>query len=160
MNIYEEYENSKNDSTQDKITFLNKLLSEYPKLIDYLYNRIDTCFGKHIVYVVHLNVDGNDMIKIGYTKNSVLERFSEKRWKGVDVVSVVNVLRENTLQAKGAQSFEKDLKSKCSNYTLKTNLTLPGKNEMMDIKYTNQILTLYDNLFNQYQNIIGLKPPN
>jgi hypothetical protein len=159
MNLYEEYENSKHNDIIAKSTVLNKLIAEYPKLMDYIYNRIDTCFGKHIVYVVHLNVDNIDMIKIGYTKNSVIARFSEKRW-GNNNVNIVNILRENTLQANGAKLFERDLKSQCSKYILKTHLTLPGKNEMMNINYSNEILNIYDTLFPQYQNIIGLKSPN
>ena len=160
MNLYEQYENSKTEGIDDKIKIITNLITEYPKIADYLYNRIDTCFGKHIVYVVHMKVDGIDMIKIGYTKNSVTGRFSEKRWTDHHKIEIIEVLRENTLQAKGAVDFEKQLKSVCSIFTIESNLKLPGKNEFMNIENLNEILTHYDTLFPKYQNIVGLKSPN
>jgi hypothetical protein len=160
MNLYEEYENSKTGGLYDKIKVITKIITEYPKIIDYIYNRIDTCFGKHIVYVVHMKVDGVDMIKIGYTKNSVLDRFKEKRWTDKHKIEIIQVIKENTLQAKGAKEFEKELKSLCVNYKTESNLKLPGKNEFMNFKHLDEILNLYDNLFPKYQNIIGLKSPN
>jgi len=160
MNLYEQYENSKIGGENDKIKTINDIITQYPKIIDYLYNRIDTCFGKHIVYVVHMRVDNIDMIKIGYTKNSVTGRFSEKRWTDHHKIDIVEILRENTLQAKGAVDFEKELKSQCSQYTINSNLKLPGKNEFMDFNNKNNILSKYDNLFPIYESIIGLKSPN
>jgi len=160
MNLYEEYENSKTGGLYDKIKVITKIIIEYPKIIDYIYNRIDTCFGKHIVYVVHMKVDGVDMIKIGYTKNSVLDRFKEKRWTGHHKIEIIQVIRENTLQAKGAKDFEKELKSICVNYKTESNLELPGKNEFMDFQYKDEVLNQYNNLFPQYTNVIGLKSPN
>jgi hypothetical protein len=160
MNLYEQYENSKTGGDEDKIKTINDIIDFNPKVIDYLYNRLDTCFGKHIVYVVHMKVDNLDMVKIGYTKNSVLGRFSEKRWTDHHKMEIVNILRENTLQAKGAADFEKELKSQCTKYRIESNLKLPGKNEFMCFKHVNEIIEKYDNLFPEYKNIIGLKPPN
>jgi hypothetical protein len=160
MNLYEEYENSKSGGLYDKIKVITKIITEYPKIIDYIYNRIDTCFGKHIVYVVHMKVDGVDMIKIGYTKNSVLDRFKEKRWTDQHKIEIIKVVREYVLQAKGAVEFEKELNCQCVNYRIDSNLKLPGKNEFMNFNYKDEVLNQYDNLFPQYTDVIGLKPPN
>lgn len=160
MNLYEQYENSKNGGDNNKIKIVNDIITQYPKIIDYLYNRIDTCFGKHIVYVVHMKVDGIDMIKIGYTKNSVLNRFKEKRYTDHHKIDIVKVYREKNLQAKGAKDFEKEFKSLCINYRIESNLKLPGKNEFMDFKHLDEVLNQYDTLYPNYQNVIGLKSPN
>jgi hypothetical protein len=160
MNLYEEYENSKTGGLYDKIKVITKIIIEYPKIIDYIYNRIDTCFGKHIVYVVLMKVDGVDMIKIGYTKNSVLDRFKEKRWTDHHKIEIIQVIREYVLQAKGAVEFEKELNYQCVNYRIDSNIELPGKNEFMDFNYKDEVLNQYDNLFPQYTNVIGLKSPN
>lgn len=160
MNLYEEYENSKTGGIYDKIKVITKIITEYPKIIDYIYNRIDTCFGPHIVYVVHMKVDGVDMIKIGYTKNSVLNRFKEKRWTDQHKIEIIQVIREYVLQAKGAVEFEKELNCQCVNYRIDSNLQLPGKNEFMDFNYKDEVLNQYDNLFPQYTDVIGLKSPN
>ena len=160
MNLYEQYENSKTGGDNNRIKIINDIITQYPKMIDYIYNRIDTCFGKHIVYVVHMKVDGADMIKIGYTKNSVLDRFKEKRWTDQYKIEIIQVIREYTLQAKGAVEFEKELNCQCVNYRIESNLKLPGKNEFMNFNYKDEVLKLYDTLYPDYQNIIGLKSPN
>jgi hypothetical protein len=100
------------------------------------------------------------MIKIGYTKNTVKERFSENRWSGRSKLEIIEVLRENTLPGRGAVDFETKLKTECLPYIINSNLKLPGKNEFMCFDYINDILTKYDNLYPNYQNIIGVKPPN
>lgn len=160
MNLYEKYEISKSEKEEDKIKTINEIITQYPKIIDYLYNRIDTCFGKHIVYVVHMRVDGIDMIKIGYSKNSVTGRFSEKRWTDHHKIEIIKIYKENTLQAKGAVDFEKHLKSVCGPYIIDSNVRLPGKNEFMSYSHLEDILNHYDNLFPYYEKIIGLKSPN
>ena len=80
MELYNRYKESKTGNIDVKIEVLNDIIRQYPKIIDYVYNRVDTCFGPHIVYLVHMRVGGVDMIKIGYTKNSVQARFSESRF--------------------------------------------------------------------------------
>ena len=161
MNLYEQYENSKKwGDIYDKIKVITKIIIEYPKIIDYIYNRIDTCFGPHIVYVVHMKVDDVDMIKIGYTKNSVIDRFKEKRWTDHHKIEIIQVIREYTLQAKGAVNFEKELNCQCVNYRTDSNLKLPGKNEFMNFNNLDEVLYQYDNLFPQYKDVIGLKSPN
>ena len=100
------------------------------------------------------------MIKMGYTKNDVRGRFAENRYSGRETMEIVDVIRENKLQAKGAVDFETRLKELCTPYRIQTNLTLPGKNEFMDISHRDTIITLYDNLYNDYKDIEGLKSPN
>lgn len=160
MQLYERYKSSKNEGLEEKIQVLNEIIRQYPKIVDYIYNRVDTCFGPHIVYLVHMRVGGVDMLKIGYTKNSVQGRFSESRYAGRDEIEIVEIIRENSLQAKASVEFEKALKTNCSQYAITTELTLPGKGEFMDIQHRDAILEQYDTLYPTFQNIVGLKAPN
>lgn len=161
--LYEEYNrvnDNPNTDIEDKINILNDIIRENPKLIDYLFNKVDSCYGKHRVYVVQMNVHKMDMIKIGYTKNTVEERFKEKRYTGRDNIELISILKEEQLQAKGAVDFEQELKNTCSSYSIKTDLTLPGKGEFYDIKYKDKILSLYDSCIDKHRETVGLKSPN
>ena len=160
MSLYQDYIDSKTSDTKTKIAVINEIIQTHPKIIDYLYNRIDTCFGEHTVYLVHMKVGGEDMIKMGYTKNDVRGRFAENRYSGRDTIEIVEIIRENKLQAKGAVDFEKTLKESATDYRIQTNLTLPGKNEFMDIRFRDVLITLYDDLFERYKDVEGLKSPN
>ena len=160
MELYERYKNSKNQNLEVKIEVINDIIRRYPKIIDYIYNRVDTCYGPHIVYLVHMRVAGTDMLKIGYTKNSVEGRFAESRYAGRDAIEIVEIIRENTLQAKASVDFEKALKTFCLPYAITTELTLPGKGEFLDIQYRDIILEHYDTLYPTFENIVGLKAPN
>jgi len=160
MELYERYKNSKSQVLDVKIEVLNEIIKKHPKIIDYIYNRVDTCYGPHIVYLVHMRVGGVDMLKTGYTKNSVEGRFAESRYVGRDEIEIVEIIRENTLQAKASVDFEKALKTRCVPYSITTNLTLPGKGEFMDIRHRDSILEEYDTLYPTFQNIVGLKAPN
>jgi hypothetical protein len=160
MGLYDDYLKSKTGDTETKVGVINNIISTYPKIIDYLYNRIDTCFGEHTVYLVHMRVGGEDTLKVGYTKNNVLGRFAETRYSGRDTIEIVEVVRENKLQAKGAVDFEKKIKELTKEYKIKTTLTLPGKNEFMSIDYREQIISLYDSEYINYINVEGLKSPN
>ena len=160
MELYERYNQSKEQDLETKISVLNDLMRKYPKIVDYIYNRVDTCYGPHIVYLVHMNVNGVDMLKIGYTKNSVEGRFSESRYAGRDSLEIVKIIRENKLQAKASVDFEKSLKESCSIYATTTELTLPGKGEFMDIQHLDQIVNIYDTLYPNFLQVVGLKSPN
>ena len=160
MSLYQDYIDSKTSDTQTKIAVINEIIQTHPKIIDYLYNRIDTCFGEHTVYLVHMKVGGEDMIKMGYTKNDVRGRFAENRYSGRDTIEIVEIIRENKLQAKGAVDFEKTLKESATDYRIQTNLTLPCKNEFMDIRFRDVLITLYDDLFERYKDVEGLKSHN
>ena len=160
MSLYERYKNSKTQDEEEKIEVINEIISTYPKIIDYLYNRLDTCFGEHTVYLVHMKVNGEDMLKVGYTKNDVVRRFGEKRYAGQNTLDIIEVVRDNKLQAKGAVDFEKKLKDMMVGYRTESNLTLPGKNEFMDIQYKDDIVKMYDTFYEQYKDVEGLKSPN
>ena len=160
VSLYDRYENSKTKDVDEKVEVINEIISTYPKIIDYLYNRLDTCFGEHTVYLVHMRVNGEDMIKVGYTKNDVVRRFGEKRYAGQNTLDIIEVVRDNKLQAKGAVDFEKKLKDMMVGYRTESNLTLPGKNEFMDIRYKDDIVKMYDTFYEQYKDVEGLKSPN
>ena len=160
MELYERYKNSKSQVLDVKIEVLNEIIRKHPKIIDYIYNRVDTCYGPHIVYLVHMRVGGVDMLKIGYTKNSVEDRFAESRYAGRDAIEIVEIIRQNTLQAKASVDFEKALKTSCVPYAITTELTLPGKGEFMDIQHRDIILEKYDTLYPTFENVVGLKAPN
>ena len=160
MELYNRYNESKSANLDNKIAVLTDIIRQYPKVIDYIFNRMDTCFGPHIVYLVHMKVGGTDMIKMGYTKNTVQGRFAETRYSGRNTIEIIEVLREKTLQAKAAVDFETRLKEICFPYRIVTDLTLPGKGEFMDIEYKEQIVLEYDNLYPNFQEIVGLKAPN
>lgn len=159
--LYEQYLNSKSsESLEDKIDVMNGIIRKYPKLIDYIQTTIDSCYGTHKVYLVHMKVNGEDMLKIGYTKNSVKSRFSETRYAGRNNLEIVEILRQDEFQAKGAIDFEKNLKNEYVNFKVTTDLTLPGKGEFYSINYRENILEKYDLLSGKYKNTFGLKSPN
>jgi hypothetical protein len=107
-----------------------------------------------------MRVSGVDMIKMGYTKNSVEGRFAETRYSGRNTIEIVEIIRQNTLQAKAAVDFERTLKDACKDYKIKTELTLPGKGEFMSIEHRDSIILNYDSLFPNFKEIVGLKAPN
>lgn len=133
-----------------------KIIREYPQMVKYIINRVDSCYGEHIVYVV----DTNKGIKIGYTKNTVEQRFSEKRYSNSDEFIVNKILRQEIFQAKGALEFENKLKDKLSEYSVQTDMIMPGKGELYDRKFLDIVLKEYDTHKDKYKSLIGLKPPN
>lgn len=161
--LYEEFSLAENGTLSQKAEVLKKLMSveEYEKLIDYLYNRAITCFGRHIVYFVHLRVNGEDFLKVGYTKNTVEERFSEDRYTEGIKVEIVEIIQQEFFQAKGAVEFEKKLKKLIpKSYRYDTELLFPGKKELISLDYKDEVLEIYNNTFPQYKDVIGLKSPN
>lgn len=161
MNLYETYINTKTSgSIDDRIDVMNQIIRENPKLMDYIETKIDSCYGTHIVYLVYMKVNGEDMLKIGYTKNSVDGRFGEHRYAGRDSLEIVEKVRENKLQAKGAIEFEKTLKERFKDYKITTDLTLPGKGEFYDIVFYDDMVRIYDEEYTNFINVVGLKAPN
>jgi len=156
-NDYELYELLKKGNDWGRMAeWLPTLLTKYPKLIPYIVNRIDSCFGTHIVYVVRTNKG----IKIGYTKNSIKNRFSENRYEGANSFEILEVLREEEFQALGAVEFESKLKNLNQGYGIQTDMIMPGKGELYDEKFQEQILSNYDTHKLKYKEIIGIKAPN
>ncbi len=158
--LYEQYLGSKDSDLEGRITVMNNIIRQHPKMMDYIQTKIDSCYGTHKVYLVHMRVNGEDMLKIGYTKNSVEGRFGERRYAGRDNLEIVEILRQFEFQAKGAVDFEKRLKRDFVNYKTTTDLTLPGKGEFYDIEYKEVMLQMYDTLTTEYTEVFGLKSPN
>lgn len=159
--LYEQYLGSKeNPELEDRISVMNNIIRQHPKLMDYIQTKIDSCYGTHKVYLVHMKVGGEDMLKIGYTKNSVEGRFGEHRYAGRDNLEIVEILRQFEFQAKGAVDFEKRLKKDFKEYKTTTDLTLPGKGEFYDIEHKEVMLRIYDTLTTEYTEVFGLKSPN
>jgi hypothetical protein len=157
INDYELYEVLKKSKDWGRMAeWLPSLLTQYPKLIPYIVNRIDSCFGTHIVYLVKTNKG----IKIGYTKNSIKDRFSESRYEGSDSFRILEVLREDEFQALGAVQFESKLKQLNESFGIKTDMVMPGKGELYDEKFQTQIISNYDRYKMKYKDVIGIKPPN
>ena len=159
--LYEQYLNSKSSqSLEEKIGVMNDIIRQHPKLMDYIQTKIDSCYGTHRVYLVHMRVNGEDMLKIGYTKNSVEGRFGEHRYAGRDSLEIIEVLKQNKFQAKGAIDFEKHLKKEYKDFKIKTDLTLPGKGEFYDIEHKELMLRIYDEISETYNDVVELKAPN
>jgi len=161
MNLYEQYlQASKTKDLDEQEKVIINLMKEYRKIIPSFFNRAATRFGPHKVYVVHMTVDGVDMVKVGYTKNSIKDRYKEKRWKDYGKIEIIKIYRQEILQGLGAFNFENELKSQCLEYLINSNLEQPGKGEFMDFKHLDMVLNLYDSLIPQYENVIGLKRTN
>jgi hypothetical protein len=161
MNLYEEYiVADKTKDLDDQERFIINFMKKHRESIPSLFNRAATCYGPHKVYVVHMTVDGVDMIKVGYTKNSIKDRYKEKRWKDYGKIVIIKIYRQEILQALGAVNFEDELKSQCLDYLINSNLEQPGKGEFMDFKHLDIVLNLYDNLYPQYTDVVGFKRAN
>jgi len=133
-----------------------KLIKEYPQMVKYIINRVDSCYGEHRVYVV----DTNKGIKIGYTKNSIQQRFGEKRYQNSEEFQINTILREETFPAKGAVDFESKLKAILQPYGIQSDMVMPGKGEMYSKDVLDIILNEYDKWKENYKSKIGLKAPN
>lgn len=157
ITYYHLYETLKQNGDMGRMAeFIPELLKQNPKLIPYVINRLDSCFGKHIVYLVVTNYG----IKIGYTKNTIETRFGESRYSGSTNFEIIEILRQEEFQAKGAVEFESKIKELCKSYLIQTDMVMPGKGEIFDIKFKTQVLNIFDLHKNEYKNIIGIKPPN
>lgn len=145
-------------SNEEKRAVMIDLMETHPEIIPYLWNRAETCFGEHTVYLVNIIYKGTPLIKIGYTKNSVEARFSEKRYEGSQYMKLVSVIREAKLQARGATEFEKWMKSQVQ--PMQTDMTMPGKGELFHPNQLDVLTTLWDKRVAKYESITGIKSPN
>ena len=138
----------------------HELVKEYPNLYDYLFTTLDSCVGKHRVYVANVETkNGDSLIKVGYTKNTVKQRLSEGRYKGK--IHLVNVIHEEFFPALGSVKFEKKLKTNLEQYNIVSeNVEAPGKGELFLPKHENRILEEYDSLKDRYKKMRGVKSPN
>jgi hypothetical protein len=156
--LYSDYLLVRYNGTQEQgIEVLNRIIQKYPKILNYLLNRADTCFGTHSVYIIKIRVNGIICLKAGYTKNSIVDRLKEKRYQSVELLEIY---REEFFQAKGAKDFEKKLKDLTKKHFFKNDFTFPGKGEVRFLDSLDEMLNFYDELAPQYKDIIGLKSPN
>ena len=156
--LYSDYLLARYNGTEEQRTeVLNRIIKKYPKFLEYLFNRADTCFGTHSVYIIKIRVNGIICIKGGYTKNSIVDRLKEKRFQSVELLEVY---REELFQAKGAKDFEKKLKYLTKKNFFKNDFTFPGKGEVRTLDSLDEMLNFYDELAPQYKDVIGLKSPN
>lgn len=157
VDLYTTYNHLRNKEQWGRLAELvPELMREHPQMVKYIINKIDSCFGEHIVYVV----DTNKGIKVGYTKNTIEQRFSEKRYSNSDEFEIIEILRHDRFQAKGALEFENKLKEILIEYSIETDMVMPGKGELYDKVHVDTILSEYDAYKDNYKSIIGLKPPN
>ena len=157
LNDYQLYEELKRTGDRGRLSeFIPHLLTRYPSLIDYIVNRIDSCFGEHIVYLILTNFG----IKVGYTKNSIQERFNERRYSGSESFEIKEIIRQEKFQAKGAVEFESYIKTQCNSYLIQTDMVMPGKGEIFGEEYREEVLRIWDNSKEDYKRIVGIKAPN
>jgi hypothetical protein len=158
--LYERFKTIREQTTETKIKILVDIMKTFPKIIDTIINRVESCFGEHTVYYVHFSVKGMEFLKVGYTKNTVQERIcKEMRYEGEKPV-IIETFRDLKYQAKGAYDFEQDLKKRVSPYKKPNDLIMPGKGELYDVKYKDEILKEYDSTCYEYSHVIGLKRTN
>ena len=138
----------------------HELVKEYPDLYDYLFTTLDSCVGKHRVYVAEVETkNGDSLIKVGYTKNTVKQRLSEGRYKGK--IYLVNVIHEEFFPALGSKRFEKKLIDNLEKYNIvNESVEAPGKGELFLPKHKKKILEEYNSLKNNYKKVRGVKSPN
>jgi hypothetical protein len=92
--LYSDYlDATKGVTNEERMDIILRIMTKYPKIIDYIENRVHTCFGEHRVYFVKLRVDGEMFLKVGYTKNTVYERFADSRYTKGHKVEVVEIIR-------------------------------------------------------------------
>jgi hypothetical protein len=127
------------------------------KFVGYLFNRIKSCFGEHIVYLYEINInDKETCLKYGYTVNE--KRNFDGRYDKVSIVEEVKLVR---LQAFGAVELEKELEERIpDHFKYTTTAKFPGKGELIDIKYKDDMIKLLDELAPKFKDVIGLKAPN
>jgi len=158
--LYERFLNIRNESTETKIKILVDIMKTFPNIINTIINRVESCFGEHTVYYVHFSVKGMEFLKVGYTKNTVKQRIcDEMRYEGEKPV-IIETFRDLKYQAKGAFDFETTLKENVAPYKKENDLVMPGKGELYDIKYKDEILKVYDSICYDYSHVIGLKRTN
>jgi hypothetical protein len=154
--LWNEYQLADTDVKRQNV--LIKLMDKYPDIIKYLWNKADSCFGEHTVYLIRIEYKGESYLKIGYTKNSIKDRFAEKRYVDRSEFKLMETLRESKLQALGAVHFEADIHKGIEG--IQTEMKMPGKGELYSIDMLDRINEMWDKQINNYKGIVGLKAPN
>tara|TARA_Y100000004_G_scaffold170999_1_gene206551 strand:- start:62 stop:559 length:498 start_codon:yes stop_codon:yes gene_type:complete len=136
-------------------SLIPELMKEYNQCVPPIVNKLKSSFALHTVYVVETNLG----LKVGYTINTIEQRFNEQRYTGQ--LKLKKILKDDKFPSLGAYEFEKQLKYKYEKYRkLNSNTTAPGKGEIYYIKYKKEILKIYDELKDKYKNKRGYKRPN
>jgi hypothetical protein len=156
VELYNEWQSS-GDINKRKY-LLNKLMETHPETIDYLWTTAMGIYGEHRVYLIKIQYKGIDYIKVGYTKNTIQQRFSEKRYNGAEDFKLIEIIKEQKLQAGGAVEFERYIKSKIE--TIQTEMKMPGKGELFEVNKLNELIDLWNSSVNDYVNVVKIKSPN
>jgi hypothetical protein len=154
--LWNDYQLANTDVKKQNV--LIRLMEIHPDIIKYLWNKADSCFGEHIVYLIKIEYKGESYLKIGYTKNSIKDRFAEKRYVDRNEFKLVETLRESKLQALGALQFESDIHKGIEG--IRTEMKMPGKGELYSMDMLDTINEMWDSKIDSYKSIIGLKAPN
>ena len=144
--------------TNKRKYLINKLMDEYPETIDYLFTTAVSIYGEHRVYLIKIQYKNKEYLKIGYTKNTINQRFSEKRYGGAEDFHLIEIIKEEKLQAGGAVEFEKWIKSNIQ--TIQTEMKMPGKGELFEVNKLNELIELWDSSVDRFRGIVKIKSPN
>ena len=95
-------------------------------------------------------------MKYGYSVNE--KRNFDGRYVEVSIEEEVKLVR---VQALGAVEFEKELEERIpAHFRYTSTANFPGKGELIDIKYKDDMIKLFDELAPMFKDVIGLKAPN
>jgi hypothetical protein len=146
----------------DKKTTIMEIIDMNPKSLKYIHSKVETIFGANRLYLIVIKINQNTYFKIGYTKNKVKDRFTEKRWAGD--MKLIEIKREKEFSAKTVKEIlEPKLKDIFKDWKinpLDLNITNPGKGEIYDIKYLNKAIEIYDEVTNNCEQIYGITRAN
>jgi hypothetical protein len=156
IGLYKEWQNS-GDINKRKY-LIQQLMELHPETIDYLFTTAKSIYGEHRVYLIKINYNGIEYLKIGYTKNTIKERFSEKRYNGAEDFRLIQIIKEIKLQAGGAVEFERYIKENIE--TIQTNMKMPGKGELFELNKLNELIELWDSNVDRFKGIVKIKSPN
>ena len=154
--LWKEWNNT-NDRDKRKY-LLNELMNKHPETIDWLFTTAQSIYGPHRVYLIRIEYKGNQYLKIGYTKNTIKERFNEKRYNGAEDFKLIEIIKEDILQAGGAVEFEDWIKGKVKG--IETDMKMPGKGELFELDKLNDILNEWNKGINDFSNLVKIKSPN
>ena len=156
VGLYKEWQSS-GDVNKRKY-LINQLMELHPETIDYLFTTAKSIYGEHRVYLIKITYNGIEYLKIGYTKNTIKERFSEKRYNGAEDFQLVEIIKEVKLQAGGAVEFEGYIKDNIQ--TIQTDMKMPGKGELFEVNKLNELIEMWDNNIDRFKHIVKIKSPN
>lgn len=156
VGLYKEWQDS-GDINKRKY-LIQQLMELHPETIDYLFTTAKSIYGEHRVYLIKINYKGIEYLKIGYTKNTIKERFSEKRYNGAEDFVLIEIIKEVKLQAGGAVEFERYIKENVE--TIQNEMKMPGKGELFEVNKLNELIDMWDMNVDRFKHIVKIKSPN